>query len=224
MLRYAKGQAPKGLTGWQATPDAGWESLSAADKDKVREALLRDQGRLCAYCQRRIPLKDGRMKVEHWSAQSGGEGELRWTNLLGVCLGDAAIETGSATGERHCDTARGDKKLFLHPVEGQGPSPREYLGYTAEGEARPPKEKADASDAVEGDIRALNLNVPRLRRARREVYEALKRRLDKTGWHAAALRAEYRAASLLPGVQALEHCEVVRYHLQRWARRQNIVL
>ncbi|UQA54921.1 retron system putative HNH endonuclease [Polyangium aurulentum] len=223
MLRHSKGQAPRVLTGWQATPGADWESLSAADKDKVREALLRDQGRLCAYCQRRIPTKDKRMKVEHWSAQSGGEGKLRWTNLLGVCLGDAAIETGSTTGERHCDTARGDKKLFLHPVEGQGPSPREYLGYTAEGEARPSKEKTDARHVAE-DISALNLNAQRLRRARREVYEMLKQRLEEAGWDAAALRAEYKAAGIQPGVPALEHCEMVRYHLQRWARKQNIAL
>jgi uncharacterized protein (TIGR02646 family) len=224
MLRYSKGQAPKVLTGWQATRGADWESLSAADKDEVRGALLRDQARLCAYCQRRIPLKDGRMKVEHWSAQSGGEGTLRWTNLLGVCLGDEAAETGATTGERHCDTARGDKKLFLHPVEEQGPSPLQYLRYTDEGEARPSNENVDAGDVVQEDIRSLNLNARRLRRARREVREALKQRLATAGWDAAALRAEYKAASIQPGVRAPEHCEVVRYHLQRWARKQNIVL
>jgi uncharacterized protein (TIGR02646 family) len=222
MLRYPKGAAPKVLTGWQATPGAGWDSLPAADKDEVRDALLRDQGSLCAYCERRIPAKDGRMKIEHWQAQAGGEGPLRWRNLLGVCLGDERAETGAPEGEQHCDTARGSAPLFLHPVEGQGPSPRDHLRYTSEGEVRPSQEGLAAS--VQRDIDVLNLNAARLRRARTVVYDVLKERLDKLGWTRQALQAEYRAAALLPGVKAIEQCEVVRYHARRWARGRGLRL
>lgn len=42
------------------------------------------------------------MKIEHWLAQSGGADKLRWSNLLGVCLGDEKAETGAPEGERHC--------------------------------------------------------------------------------------------------------------------------
>ncbi len=224
MLRYRKGAEPKGLTGWQATPNASWESIPAGDKNVVRDALLRDQGYLCAYCQRRIPAKDGRMKVEHWHPQSTGKDDRRWSNLLGVCLGDEAAESGSTRGERHCDTARGNAALFLHPVEGRGPDPREHLGYTAGGEARPSQDNPETAAAVTGDIHTLNLNARRLRRARDEVYEELKKRLDKAGWTEGALRAEYDAARIQPGVRALPQCEVVRYHLRRWARKRNVVL
>jgi len=223
MLRYTKGAAPKVLTGWQATPSADWESLSATDKDEVREALLKDQGHLCAYCQRRIPIKDKGMKVEHWHAQSADKGRkrvLRWLNLLGVCLGDEALETGAKTGERHCDTARGSAALFLSPIEGQGPDPRDHLRYTSEGEARPVP--GPSSSAVQGDIEALNLNAGRLKRARREVLEALRRRLDKDGFTKAALTGEYKAASMKSGVRMPAQCEVVRYHLRRWARKQDV--
>ena len=164
------------------------------------------------------------MKVEHWRAQSGGADKLRWSNLLGVCLGDEQAETGAPEGERHCNTARGDAALFLHPVEGQGPSPREYLAYTAEGEVRPSKEKAAQSEVVQGDIHALNLNAKRLRRARIEVYEVIKQRLEKAAWGTGALREEYRAAAIQPGVPALPQCEFVRYYLRRWARKQNVSL
>lgn len=217
MLRYSKGPAPSVLTGWQATPNAGWDSLPAADKEKVREALLRDQGRLCAYCQRRIPTRDDRMKVEHWQAQSGGKDKLRWSNLLGVCLGDEKAETGSPEGEHHCDTARGDAALFLHPVEGQGPSPLDHLAYTPQGEVRPTD--TPNQDAVRGDIDALNMNAARLRRERRAVYEELKRRLEKGNWSLKALRDEYRSARIEPGVPALRQCEMVRHHVRKWARQ-----
>jgi uncharacterized protein (TIGR02646 family) len=222
MLRFAKGAQPSVLVGWQATPNAGWDSLSATDKDAVREATLRDQGHLCAYCQRRIPTRDGRMKVEHWLAQSGGKDVLRWSNLLGVCLGDERAETGSLQGERHCDTSRGDAVLFLHPVEGQGPSPRDHLRYTAGGEALP--KNTPQESFVRGDIDALNMNAARLRRERTVVYDELKRRLDRAGWNAKALRDEHRACRIEPGVRASPQCEVARYHIERWARHRGLEL
>jgi uncharacterized protein (TIGR02646 family) len=222
MLQYPKGPAPSVLTGWQATPNADWDSLSGSDKEKVREALLRDQGYLCAYCQRRIPTKDDRMKVEHWRAQSGGKDKLRWSNLLGVCLGDEKAETGSPEGEHHCDTARGDATLFLHPVEGQGPTARDHLAYTAQGEVRP--RETPNQEAVRGDISTLNMNAERLRRQRRAVYEDLKQRLGRAGWTPKALREAYRNASIHPGTPALPHCEVVRHHVARWARQRDLTL
>ncbi len=227
MLRYTKGAAPKVLTGWQATPGADWDSLSAAEKDEVRSALLRDQGHLCAYCQRRIPTKDGRMKVEHWHAQSAEEekkGTLRWLDMLGVCLGDEAQETGAKTGERHCDTARGDATLFLHPVAGRGPDPRPHLRYMPEGEVSPSPQAAGVREAVGSDIHALNLNARRLKRERRVIYDTLRAHLEQHGFTKAALSAEYKAAGIQPGVRTPPQCEVVRYHLQRWARKQNVEL
>jgi hypothetical protein len=56
------------------------------------------------------------------------------------------------------------------------------------------------------------------------VYEVLKQRLDKAGWCEGALRSEYQAASVLPGVRALPQCEVIRYHLRRWARKKRMAL
>ncbi len=223
MLRYPKGPPPRSvLAGWQATPNADWDSLPKVDKDKVREALLRDQGHLCAYCQRRIPTKDERMKVEHRRAQSGGEEKLRWSNLLGVCLGDEALETGAPVGEQHCDTSRGDAPLFLDPIDGPGPSPRDHLAYTAEGEAR--ARDTPQKNVVQADIGALHMNAVRLRRERRIVYEELKRRMEKGGWTLKAARDEHAATRIEPGVRALPQCEVVRYHIERWARQRGWAL
>jgi uncharacterized protein (TIGR02646 family) len=236
MLRFSKGVTPPVLAGYQATPNAGWASVRAADKDTLRKALLGAQGHLCAYCQRRIrnPREDkqgernagGEMKVEHWLAQSGGKDALRWQNLLGVCPGDESKETGAVVkGERHCDTARGSAALYLHPVEGEGPNPCDFLAYTTEGKVQTAKHKrASHENQVRGDIGSLNLNARRLCRARVEVILALKRRLEKAQWTASALRKEYCAASLQPGELGMVQCEVVRYHLRRWARQQNVML
>ena len=74
------------------------------------------------------------------------------------------------------------------------------------------------------DIDSLNLNAERLCRARIEVIEALKQRLENAQWSAKALREEYRAASLQPGAKSMVQCEVVRYHLRRWARKRDLKL
>lgn len=212
MLHYTKGPPPKCLTDWGATPQADWDSLHAADRDQVRHNLVRDQAALCAYCQRRIRPDDG-MKIEHWDARSTGGDHFRWSNLLGVC-------DGRFPGNRqcpatcHCDTERGNTPLFLHPVRGQGPSPREFLRYTGSGQVTAEDDRAAA------DIRTLNLNALHLSRGRVAVLEALIDRLGRDGdWRPGALEAELRALELAPGSRAPEHAESLRHHLLRWLRK-----
>ncbi|MBI4955392.1 MAG: TIGR02646 family protein [Myxococcales bacterium] len=224
MLRFAKGPQPTALTAWQATPSASWGGFSSS----IWPDILRDQGDLCAYCQRRIPANVVQagvpaMHVEHWVPQSA-EGpdmlrrDMQWTNLLGVCPGDEGVETGGTRGERHCDTSRGNAPLFLHPVEGQGADPTKHLSYTAEGEVRPHDGSKNAAQ-VQADIDALNLCAHRLRRARKEVLSALRIRLERLGWSQGTLRREHQQLELRPGAKTPEHCEVARHFLRRWARR-----
>ncbi len=220
MLRYAKGADPRCLVEARATPDATWESLGKAQKDELREALVRDQGWLCAYCQRRIRPKTDRMKIEHWTSRSEGGEDLTWSNLLGACLGDADLEEGLPPGttkrqERiHCDSSKADRTLFLHPVEGRGPSSRDFLRYRGNGEVTAADARADQ------DIATLNLNVTRLTRGRKEILEALKVRLDRRGWTGHHLRGELtRIDTRSQEGHALQYQEVARYYLKRWLRR-----
>jgi uncharacterized protein (TIGR02646 family) len=216
MLRYAKGKAPACLTGWQATRGATWDSLSAAEKGEIREALVRDQGMLCAYCQRRIAAEAPRMKIEHWDARSSGGAYFQWRNLLGVCLGNPALEGAPGDPERHCDDARGNKPLFLDPVEGPGPSPRSHLKYTGAGEVR-----AVGDDSrVQSDINILNLNAHRLRRARRDVLDQLRAKLDLKEFSTHQLTSEKEKHTIRHGEKIPEHAEVVLYYVNRWLRRR----
>jgi uncharacterized protein (TIGR02646 family) len=71
-----------------------WDGLGAADRTPIRESLVRDQGGLCAYCQRRITLDEEpttglpQMKIEHWRPRSDPDTRpFVWLDLLGVCRG-----------------------------------------------------------------------------------------------------------------------------------------
>ena len=222
MLRFAKGPQPDALTEWQATPSSDWSSVSS---EEFWESILDDQSYLCAYCQRVIPMKvaTGKgMHVEHWTPQASGAQSLDWGNLLGVCPGDETAETGVRGGERHCDTSRGQKPLFLHPVEGRGPSPIDHLAYTTEGETVPVA--SNVAKRVSEDIDTLNLSAQRLMRGRVNVYQTLKDWFDRKGWTEGNLRRAYREYDAQAGTSRRPYAEVARYYLRRWAKKKNVSL
>jgi uncharacterized protein (TIGR02646 family) len=223
MIRYVKGTPPAQLTSLAATPGMTWAGLGARDRDPIRAALVRDQGGLCAYCQRRINADEdrttgrSRMTIEHWIPRATSpDHHLTWSNLLGVCMGVSQQSADVRAGHHahHCDASRGDRILFLHPVDGQGPDPREHLRYTKGGQVN-----AEAGNArVEGDIRALNLNAWRLRRAREAVFEELWKRLERSYFATSELRRIARAHRIVAGATVPEHAEFVRYHVLKKLR------
>ena len=94
MIYIKKGAEPKSLKEYRSQPNATYEDFR--DKDDIREALLKEQGCLCAYCMSRIS-KD-KMKIEHWISQKSEEGDgeekaLDFHNMLGVCTGYRADGT-----------------------------------------------------------------------------------------------------------------------------------
>lgn len=215
MICYRKGRCPDKLIAHAATPGADWQGFK--DKQAVRDALVRDQGRLCAYCQRAIEPTMA-MKIDHWIPRSdptdGAAHEFRWENLIGACTGET-----SRAGEknRHCDTRRGDEpvgrqRLYLHPVEGQGRDPRQHLRYQANGTAyaHPPNERVD------GDLDLLNLNCDPLKEGRRQVRERLEQRLKRLGYTRANVQ---RLLDDLEAIEPTPFIEVGRDYLRRMLPR-----
>ena len=208
MIRYAKGPAPARLTALTTTPNMTWDGLGTDDRQPIRDALIRDQAALCAYCQRRIG--SAQMKIEHWFARhpDGADLQLTWSNMLGVCLGRSARD-------RHCDENRGNRALFLQPVDGLGPDPREHLRYTKHGDV----ESTSPNPRVADDIRILNLNAYALTRARREVYDAFLDRWQRAGYGAQELRKLDRECEIRPSTAGREHAEFLRFHVRKKLRR-----
>lgn len=163
------------------------------------------------------------MKIEHWlprnpagpDATSGTtDHHLLWSNLLGVCLGVSPDPKSPSVRISHCDTSRRNVALFLHPVDGQGPDPRDHLRYTQEGVVEPIK----PNPRVEADIRTLNLNAPQLQRGRREVLDAVRKRLEKAGYSLSELRKIAQDHQISPGIATPEHAEFVRYYVLKKLR------
>ena len=98
------------------TPDATfcYESLRGESKRKLLEALLAEQGHLCAYCMCRIGTDGHPATIEHLIPQhptdsaANGELSLAYRNLVAVCDG-----RGGAT----CDKSRGNAPLTVDPTK-----------------------------------------------------------------------------------------------------------
>ena len=92
----------------------------------LQNALLAEQGYLCAYCMQRINFVN---KVEHWDGQAATPLEtLNYHNMLAVCGGK--IQDTDIT---HCDTNRskfqteGKGVLTINPLDKQAMSEIKYL-------------------------------------------------------------------------------------------------
>jgi uncharacterized protein (TIGR02646 family) len=88
MKHITKGQQPSSLTAKRSTKGSTYDG---PQKD-WQEALLAEQGHICAYCMRRISLdrKNGKpcIEIEHYLSQKlHPKLNLRWKNMIGVCNG-----------------------------------------------------------------------------------------------------------------------------------------
>lgn len=200
MISAPKGPAPTCLNRLMDTPGADWNSAHGDQKQAMREALKRDQGALCAYCQRRVDSTDAGMRIDHWHPREAGGGVFEWTNLVGSC-----------THRQTCDVAKHETPLFLHPVRGRGPDPRRFLRYLGDGSVTADDTRAAA------DLRTLGFNERHLIRARREVIDELRAWMKKREPTTAELLR--RIAQLeTPADEAPEQATTRAYHFRRWVR------
>lgn len=98
------------------TPDVSYcyESLRGESKRKVLEALLAEQGHLCAYCMCRIDTDKHQATIEHLVPQhpigsvEDGELSLSYHNMVAVCDGRGGVT---------CDKRRGNVPLSVDPIK-----------------------------------------------------------------------------------------------------------
>ena len=165
------------------------------------------------------------MKIEHWIARNAGPDEhlenddhhFLWSNLLGVCP-RVSLEPNTRENRNvpHCDTSRGNARLFLHPVDGQGPDPRAHLKYTTDGHVVPSVQ----NELVDNDIETLNLNAVPLVRAREATFYEAWKDLKKTNFAIGDLRRLEQRLRIIPGVQQRAHAEFLRYHVCKKIRQK----
>lgn len=216
MIWIQKGKEPASLTRYRCQPHSYYDGYS--HKDELREALLRDQGYLCAYCMRRIQNDRDTMKIEHWKAQSSLKNEAEKMNfqiMLGVCDGCR----GSRDKYTTCDEHRHESKLHVNPLDR---AMMETISYDRNGRIK-------SSDVlIDEDLnKVLNLNceqaTSRIVQNRRAIFEECMRKLvklQKDGkWKASTLRELLQQYERLENGQKEPYVGVPRYLIQKYLKK-----
>ena len=170
MIYICKGREPASLTQYRQTEGAYFDGYE--NKDELRDALLRDQGYLCAYCMRRISNDRFRMKIEHWTPESllpSDKAALDYKIMLGVCDGCR----GDLDKNTTCDEHRHNAEIYVNPLD---ETMMETIYYTRDGKIY------STNSRISKDLdQILNLNCEQARSRlvlnRKKIYEECKKRL-----------------------------------------------
>jgi uncharacterized protein (TIGR02646 family) len=166
-MKYViKQQEPSSLSDLKANdPDITYEKLGkyySAIKSNVKRALIKEQGYICCYCERRIITNDSH--IEHFRPQCDPTVDsLDFTNLLCSCVKDKVAGDPLRCG--HLKDNWFDPILLISPFD---PSCETKFRYKPDGLISP----ADPNDqAARETIDRLGLNIPKLIALRKGAIE-----------------------------------------------------
>ena len=175
MRKIDKGREPKEWIEKKCTPGADYNAIP-----ELKNALLDEQGYLCAYCMQRI--SEDTMKVEHIKPRSKNkELNFEYKNLVACCKGGE----GYSKDMQHCDTKKDDREISIDVFSDADIGTISYSSHTGEIKSSNTEYNKDINDI-------LNLNCSYLKRQRISVLnaaiEALGKNLD---WKNSRIKKEY---------------------------------
>ncbi|WP_159471210.1 hypothetical protein [Dyadobacter sp. 3J3] len=177
MITIRKGREPREWTAKKKTE--GFKEYEPIPK--LRKALLKEQGNICAYCMREIPLSKRDInlsetsKIEHIkSREFHSDEQLDYDNMVICC-------PGCIDGNDHCDKSKKSQEISFSPFD---PNVQNSITYgSKDGSIRSNREDWDR------DInQILCLNNKRLKANRTSVLKGIIELLDKKHWKVAVIQ------------------------------------
>jgi uncharacterized protein (TIGR02646 family) len=166
MKYIEKGPEPEPFTEWKALSNDDWQPtydvMGSSLKNSVKERLMKDQGFLCCYCERRLTAEDSH--IEHFAPQSDILVDpLDYANLLCSC--QKQLKKGEP---RHCGNLKEDwfdADLLISPLD---PGCENRFTFTADGGIRSVE---SGDDGAKKSIKMLGLGIPKLNDMRKKAIE-----------------------------------------------------
>lgn len=156
MRKIDKGREPKEWIEKKCTPGVDYNAIP-----ELKNALLDEQGYLCAYCMQRI--SEDTMKVEHIKPRSKNK-ELTFTynNLVACCKGGE----GYSEDMQHCDTKKGNTEISIDVFNDDDIKTISYSSRTGE-------IKSSSTEYYNDINNILNLNCSYLKGQRKSVLDGV---------------------------------------------------
>ena len=160
-----------------------YDGYPSREKDKLRNALVGEQGGICCYCCVSISPVRNKMKIEHWKSQKHYPSlDMDYKNMMAACMGGE----GTLKREQHCDTRKGAQKLNFCPLSQHGRI-EDTLTYTEDGRIKSSNKKFNNQIK---DI--LNLNHPKLVASRQGVMCEIEEWLGRSTRNKSAVLKEIK--------------------------------
>lgn len=168
MRKIIKQAEDKEWMAFRLTPGVNYEATL-----KLRESLLEEQGYICAYCMRRIPVRDRdsneTSRIDHiMSREKHPELKLDYTNMVICCPG--AIDY-----DFHCDKKKGENDITFSLFEDHFFTTLSYKSKTGEINSSDTEYNCQINEV-------LNLNNRLLMYNRRSALFGVISLLNKIGW------------------------------------------
>lgn len=168
MKYIKKGAEPECLLEYCGMASVAWQpsynGLRGDQKDAIKEALMKEQGYICCYCERELEKEDSH--IEHFIPQSCPTCDpLDYNNMLCSCMKER--KKGDAL---HCGAKKGnwyDQALLISPLDSD--CERKFL-YTDDGRIKP---SVESDEAAKKTIEKLGLNCQKLVEERKKVLGVL---------------------------------------------------
>lgn len=119
MKHIQKQSTPHEMVQWKKTPNEDWQPTFQSLRGTktgvvVKQALIKEQGALCCYCECQISEDDSHF--EHFRPRDGfAELELDYSNLLCSCIREPKRDS-----DLHCGHYKGnwfDEKMLISPLD-----------------------------------------------------------------------------------------------------------
>jgi uncharacterized protein (TIGR02646 family) len=207
MIRIDKGNEPREWQEKRKTPGATYEAIPT-----LRDALLAEQGYICAYCMRRIPLAKSDpgnpelSRIDHIRCRRDNPDlQLVYSNMVICC-------PGCINGEDHCDKSKNDSDIRFSPFDQNLENSVSYS--SKDGEIK------SCDEAWNTDFNeVLKLNNAMLKLNRLGAIEAVRMYLEKKKWRPAELQQTLEIWEAKDNNNQLKpYCGVVRWYLRKKIR------
>jgi uncharacterized protein (TIGR02646 family) len=207
MIKINKGNEPTSWRVYSLTPGVAYQA-----SEDLRDALLKDQGHICAYCMRTIPVKDvGNSEtshIEHIKCRARyKELELEYSNLVICC-------PGIIDGTKHCDRAKGNLDILFNLFH---PALQNSITYSS----KDGKIKSSNTEWDNDINQKLKLNNKRLKYNRQYALDGIRFILEKKSWRRSELESILHDWSVPDQDGKLKsYCGVVIWYLEKKLRQQ----
>lgn len=174
MRKILKQLEPREWTKHRLTPGAKYEAVP-----ELRKALLEEQEYLCAYCMRRIPIRDTNSnestRIDHiLSRTKHPELQLNYSNMVVCC-------PGAITSDFHCDKQKGENDITINLFE-------DHFFDTLSYSSKDGRIKSSDAESDRQINELLNLNHALLKRNRLETLRGVILMLNRIGWTSSNIR------------------------------------